>query len=76
MSFKCPALYFVGVWVYDPEDISNDTVTPAAPAPPGLRANEPYPTADLLDQLSTLARPRLETDDHGNLETASDLSPS
>ena len=62
---QVPALYFVGLWLHDEGDPGNDFIIPAAPAPPGLNADQRYPAAPLLDRLAALARERLAVDDHG-----------
>jgi hypothetical protein len=61
---QVPALYFVGLWIHDAENSANDVIVPAAPAPPGLQADERYPADDVVSKLATLAEGRL-ADDHG-----------
>lgn len=61
---QVPGVYFVGAWLHDGAEPANDTIVPAAPAPPGLAADQTYRVEDVVRILTGLARQRTERDDH------------
>lgn len=65
---QVPGVYFVGLWLHNDADPTQDTVIPASPAPPGLAADQAYRVQDVLRVLSGLAEQRLAIDDHARPE--------
>jgi hypothetical protein len=59
---RIPGIYLMAVWLKD-EDGDGDVVIPLEPAPQPLEAGRHYSPADLLAELETLAKRRLEFDD-------------
>ena len=60
-----PALHFLALWLH--EDTPDAVLVPIAPTISGINANQPYPAAELLADLSERARAQADqADDAGS----------